>query len=101
MEVDAAAAALGLPAGPSLATLAEAAPVPWCDLLRAHREAFLRLTHEITALADASREFMTAAHRSAEEMLRGLHGVAVDGSITPSGRGRVPAPGRPLLGEVK
>src|SRR6266496_5603996 len=44
VEVDAAAAELGLPPSPSLRARADAAPPPWGDVLRDHRRAFLALT---------------------------------------------------------
>ncbi|MBX5447062.1 MAG: flagellar protein FlgN [Acidothermus cellulolyticus] len=85
VEVDAVAATLGLEPNPSLAQLADAAPPPWSDLLRAHREAFLRLTQEITSLAEANREFVTSAYHSAEAALRSLRGATADG-YTATGR---------------
>ena len=76
IEVDAAAAQLGLEPNPSLGTLADIAPAPWGDLFRAHRAAFLKLTQEITGLADANREFVTTAYRSARETLLALGGAS-------------------------
>jgi FlgN protein len=81
VEVDAAAAELGLPPSPSLQALADAAPPPWGDVLRDHRRAFLALTAEITALAETNRELLTAGRRSAREVR-----PAVDGSDATYGR---------------
>ena len=79
MEVDVVATGLGLESGPSLSALADAAPAPWGDLLRAHRTAFLTLTKEISALAEANRQYVSSAYHSAEDTLRALGGTQVDG----------------------
>ncbi len=50
-EVDAVAAELDLEPGPSLNALADAAPDPWGEIFRGHRDAFLTLTAEIQDLA--------------------------------------------------
>jgi hypothetical protein len=71
-EVDGVAAQLGLAPGPSLAQLADAAPAPWSGLLREHREAFLALTTEITAMAEANRDLLTAGQRAAREAMLAL-----------------------------
>jgi hypothetical protein len=85
IEVDALAPSLGLDPAPSLSKLADAAPLPWSDLLRSHRNAFLTLTQEISSLAEANREFVSSAYHSAEETLRTLGGASVDG-YTSSGK---------------
>ncbi|WP_432491149.1 flagellar export chaperone FlgN [Kineococcus auxinigenes] len=71
-EVDAVAAELGIEPGPSLNALASAAPDPWGDLLRGHRDAFLTLTAEIQALADANRDLLSSGARALRETLLGL-----------------------------
>ena len=71
-EVDAVAAELGLDAGPSLGALADAAPEPWGELLRGHRDAFLTLTAEIQDLADANRDLLNSGARAMREALLGL-----------------------------
>ena len=73
-EVDGVATQLGLAPGPSLAQLADAAPGPWSGLLREHREAFLALTTEITAMAEANRDLLTAGQRAAWEAMLALSG---------------------------
>lgn len=73
-EVDAAATALGLVPGPSLTQLAEACDEPWRTLLREHRAAFLTMTAEITALAEANRDLLTAGQRAAREALLSFGG---------------------------
>ena len=56
----------------SLRELAEAAPEPWGELLHGHREAFLALTAEISQLAQANRDVLSAGQRATQEALRTL-----------------------------
>jgi len=91
--VDAAAAELGLPASPSLTALAEAAPAPWDDLLRAHRAAFLLLTEEISAMSTTNRELLTSAQRASREVLAGLD-VSAAQTYSPKGTEAEPARAR-------
>ncbi|MBO3084949.1 flagellar export chaperone FlgN [Cellulomonas fengjieae] len=80
-EADAVAAMLGLQPGASLAQLAEHAPAPWDELLRAHRDAFASLTTEIAQLADGNRELLAMSHRATQETLLSLQEVhTYDGS---------------------
>jgi len=76
MEVDAAAAEVGLGPNPSLAALADAVDEPWSALLRDHRQAFLTLTAEITAFAEANRDLLTRGQRANREALLCLSGGA-------------------------
>lgn len=99
IEVDSAAESLGLDPNPSLSTLADAAPAPWGDLFRSHRTAFLTLTQEISALAEANRDFVSSAYHSAQEALRTLAGVSPDG-YTASGKLAGTARRRRLLDEA-
>ncbi len=99
IEVDAAAASLGLEPNPSLSTFAEAAPPPWSDIFHAHRKAFLTLTQEISALAEANRDFVSSAYRSAQETLLAISDVTVDG-YTATGKHDGTAPRRRLLDEA-
>jgi hypothetical protein len=78
VAADEAAAASGMSANPSLASLADAAGEPWTTILTEHREAFVALTHEITTLADSNRHLISAGYRSARETLMSL-GESVDG----------------------
>ena len=89
--VDALAAELGLPASPSLTALADAAPSPWDELLRAHRAAFLVLTEEIGAMSTTNRELLTSAQRASREVLAGLD---VSGAQTYSPKGTEAEPAR-------
>jgi hypothetical protein len=56
VEVSRVAIELGLPAGASLRQLANAAQSPWQGMLLEHRQAFLSLTDETTALVQTNRE---------------------------------------------
>lgn len=60
---------LGLPPEASLGELADAAPMPWSDLLHQHRKAFLTLSSEITGMAEMNRDLLTAGQRAARETL--------------------------------
>jgi hypothetical protein len=72
---------LGIGANPSLAQLADAVDAPWSDLLREHRRTFLALTAEISALAEANRDLLTAGQRAAREAM-----LTVSGSLETYGR---------------
>ncbi len=69
VQVDAAAAELGLPAGPSLRELAEACQEPWRSLLLEHRQAFMTATVEIQQMAEVNRDLLTSGFRAAREAL--------------------------------
>jgi flagellar FlgN protein len=69
VHTQSAATGLGLPADVSLAGLATQAPPPWGELLHQHRRAFLTLTAEITALANANRDLLTRGQRAARETM--------------------------------
>jgi len=69
VEVEEVALALGVPTSSSLSVLADAAPAPWDELLRAHRDAFTSLTAEIGRLADDNRELLAMSHRATQETL--------------------------------
>ena len=66
---------LGLSAEASLGELADAAPAPWSDLLHQHRKAFLTLTSEISAMAEANRDLLTAGQRAARETMLAFAGT--------------------------
>ena len=66
---------LGLPLEASLGELADAAPPPWADLLHQHRKAFLTLTSEISAMAEANRDLLTAGQRAARETMLAFSGT--------------------------
>jgi hypothetical protein len=77
----AAARHLGLHPAASLSDLADAAPMPWFEMLHQHRKAFLALTAEITSLAETNRELLTVGQRAARETL-----MVVTGSVETYGR---------------
>jgi len=81
IEVEEIASSLGVGQNPTLSVLAEAAPVPWSDLLNQHRKAFLTLTAEVSALAEANRDMLAVGARAARETM-----LAVAGSIETYGR---------------
>ncbi len=66
------AASIGLQHNPSLRSLAEAIEEPWQSIMMDHREAFWRVSQEISALADTNRELLTAGLSSARETLMNL-----------------------------
>ena len=80
-EVEVIGSQLGLGLNPSLTQLADAAPAPWNELLREHRKAFLTLAAEITALAEANRDLLTAGQRAVRESM-----LAMVGSVETYGR---------------
>jgi hypothetical protein len=80
-EVTAVGMELGCASNPSLGDLADLAPVPWNDLLRQHRAAFMSITAEVQALANANRELLTAGQRAVRETI-----LAMAGSVETYGR---------------
>ncbi|GAA1931050.1 flagellar export chaperone FlgN [Nocardioides marmoribigeumensis] len=94
VAADEAAAAVGLPASPSLRALAEAVEEPWHSILMDHRQAFVTYTQEILEIASANRELLSAGQQSARETFLGL--AESDGSYAEDGRAVVDA-GRPRL----
>jgi flagellar biosynthesis/type III secretory pathway chaperone len=75
MEVEATALDLHLPTNPSLNQLVEAAPAPWKAILADHREAFMALSQEITALAEANRDLLNRGAVATREALSWLGGA--------------------------
>lgn len=71
-EAEAVAAMFGVEPGASLLELSQRAPEPWNELLRAHRDAFIALTTEISQLADGNRELLAMSHRATQETLLSL-----------------------------
>lgn len=78
VEVDAAAAGLGIGPDPSLKLLAETAPEPWGSLFEDHRVAFLAITDEITTLAEANRQLLTRGYHAAKEVLGNMGETRVE-----------------------
>ena len=71
VAADEAAAAVGLPANPSLADLIEAAEEPWRSILAEHREAFAATSEEIERIAATNRVLIAHGLRAAHETLLG------------------------------
>ena len=92
VEVDAVAAELGLEPNPSLNALAQAAPEPWGDLLRGHRDAFLNLTADIQNLANANKDLLEAGARAVRDTMMGLDRT-ID-TYTARGKNHVATAGR-------
>ena len=69
VEVDGTAAALGLPPGPSLAALADAAPDPWDDLLAQHRAALVALADEVRDRSAHNCEVLGRGEAAVRELL--------------------------------
>ena len=72
VEADAAALEFGVAPASGLLALANAAPVPWNELLTSHREAFVSLTAQIQDVAQGNRALLTSSHRAAQETILGL-----------------------------
>lgn len=72
VAADEAAASIGMRSNPSLSALADAVDEPWSSILREHRDAFVAATHEITELADANRDLISAGYLSARDTLLSL-----------------------------
>lgn len=82
IAADEAAQALGLPAGSSLRTLADAAEEPWRTILHDHRDAFEAATGRVVSIADLNRDLITEASRAARATLQALD-VGVDARCAP------------------
>jgi flagellar biosynthesis/type III secretory pathway chaperone len=84
VAADEAAASIGLAHNPSLRALAAASGEPWQAILLDHHEAFVAITHEVAALADANRNLITAGYQSARETLLSMgddpEGYGADGA---------------------
>ncbi len=75
VAADEAAESAGLSANPSLRALADSVPEPWHEILMDHRDAFVSLTDQVTALASANRDLITSGYRSARATLLDLGGA--------------------------
>jgi flagellar biosynthesis/type III secretory pathway chaperone len=72
IEVEQAASLLNLPGGTSLLDLAHASPAPWDAILLEHRREFIRLTAEVSELAQSNRDLLATSYRATQETLLGL-----------------------------
>jgi hypothetical protein len=72
IAADEAAASIGLSSNPSLRVLAEAVDEPWHSILLDHRDAFVSYMGQITDIAAANRELLTAGQLAARETFLSL-----------------------------
>lgn len=72
IAADDAAASIGMASNPSLRALAEAVDEPWRSILLDHRDAFVRYMQQITEIAAANRELLTAGQQAARETFLSL-----------------------------
>jgi hypothetical protein len=88
VAADEAAENVGLVSNPSLRALAEGVEEPWRSILLDHKDAFEKVSREISSLAEVNRELLTAGLRSARETLLSLdqetHGYSPDGAAVVS-----------------
>ncbi len=82
---DAVAASLGLENNLGLRALAESTDEPWRTILLDHRDAFVAVTAQITAMAMTSRELLTAGYQAARAttvpLSNGTGTYTADGSV--------------------
>lgn len=97
VEVSRLAVDLGLPSGASLRQLAETAPEPWHDMLLEHRQAFLTLTDEITALVQSNRELLARGQKAVRDVLASIGDGRIEIGVNYGGRSVAVEPGRPFL----
>jgi hypothetical protein len=97
VEVSRVAVEFGLPAGASLRQLAESAPEPWQGMLVEHRQAFLSLTDEVTALVQTNRELLVRGQKAVRDVLTSIGDGRVEVNAGYGGRPAVIESGRPFL----
>ena len=69
---DAVAQALGLEPNPTLQQIADASDEPWKSIWLDHRETFVSVSTEITAMAENNRELLTSGYQAAKATLLSL-----------------------------
>ena len=69
---DAVAQALGLEPNPTLQQIADASDEPWKSIWLDHRETFVSVSAEITAMAENNRELLTSGYQAAKATLLSL-----------------------------
>jgi FlgN protein len=97
VEVSRVALDLGLVDDASLRQLADAAPAPWQGMLVEHRQAFLALTDEITALVQTNRELLGRGQKAVREVLASIGDGKIEVGVGYGGRPTGAEPGRPFL----
>jgi len=83
IEVDAVAPELGLNPGATLAELAVAAPAPFDQLLRQHRDALLELAAEVRDRSRQNRDTLARGQGVVRDLIAAAS-VATSGSATPT-----------------
>lgn len=99
VEVAAVAAEVGVGPDASLSELIAAAPAPWDDILKDHRDAFLHMTQEILAVAGSNRELLHRGQRAVHDALNFVGGVTPS-TYTPTGDRANPSSQAILVNEV-
>ena len=97
VEVSRLSVEYGLPSGASLRQLADAVPEPWHDMLLEHRQAFLTLTDEITALVQSNRELLARGQKAVRDVLASIGDGRIEVGVHYGSRPVVVEPGRPFL----
>jgi hypothetical protein len=72
IHAESVADSVGLPHGATLGEIADAAPSPWDEVLRAHRTELQRLVHEIAAVADTNRDLLARQQATVAKLLTEL-----------------------------
>jgi hypothetical protein len=72
IAADALAADLGLEPNPSLREIADASDEPWKTIWLDHRDTFVSVSAEITAMAENNRELLTSGYQAAKATLATL-----------------------------
>jgi hypothetical protein len=97
VEVSRVALDMQLTAGASLRQLAEMAPPPWQGMLVEHRQAFLSLTEEITALVHSNRELLGRGQKAVRDVLASIGDGRVELAAGYGGRTVAAESGRSFL----
>lgn len=75
MEVEKLCAELDITEAPTLSALVAVLPEPWDAIFEEHRQAFLKATSEIVALAEHNREHLARGYQAAQEALNAFGGA--------------------------
>lgn len=90
IEADTVGAELGLGPNPSLQQIADASDEPWRTIWLDHRETFISVSAEISAMAENNRELLTSGYQAARAALLALSDTpatyTADGSTVPERR---------------
>ena len=75
MEVEKLCRELNVTEPPTLSALVAVLPEPWDAIFEEHRQAFLKATGEIVALAEQNRESLARGYQAAQEALNAFGGA--------------------------